>query len=238
MASLAGTLTFLTLSGLSGPEVYVPQGETLTVRPTNLEFTELGLYGGPKFLASEFTAKATAPQQDWVLSDTAYLTATEGPIDVNEIVTYDTASLRAILEQASLLNYYAVTETARLSAGESVSLVTSGVTPKVVTDTASISATDVATLDVTLDVTDTASITGTEDPGTVDVNSEAFAVTDDAAITVDEGAAVNQFSGFDPIVVGDIVYLSAIDTATASVSRKVASIAIRYRMPKIVFRKL
>lgn len=238
MANLAGTLTFLTLAGLSGPEAYIPQGETLAVRPTNLAFTEPGLYGCPKFIASEFTAKATAPQQDWVLSDTAYLSLTESPLDANEIVTYDTLSLRFSSESASLLNYYGVTETLRLSVGESVSLVTAGIFAKAGTDTLSLAATDTAAISATLEVSDTLSLSLTESAPTIDTTAITVDVTDTLSLSLDDAASIEQFSGFDPVVVGEILGLAITDSAVATPSRKVASIAISYKSPKIVVRKL
>lgn len=233
MASLVGVVTALTLSGVPGHLPFIEQGATAGAHTGS--FTRLGL-GGYSRPIDAIPAKDAAAQAELNVTDTASLSATEGPLDSNEIITYDTARLSAV-DVSNIYNFYTLTDTARLFINEAVTLNVSGVTDNPATDTASISATEVATVDVTVDVTDTASLQTTDTP-TVDTAGVVISVTDTASLSTTDTAAYDAITGVAYLTGEDQALLRVVDTAVVTVDRKISAIAISYKAPKIVVRKL
>jgi hypothetical protein len=210
MASLAGAITTLGLAGVpfGGP---VWNSEYLTEpRPYTVTFTQLGLDGSSVVRHTDYT-KIELTDVQHVVSDTASVSATEGPIDSQIITTHDAASL-AVTDTASLFNFLNITDSISLSVSESVGLIISGVTEKPVTETASLSVSETVALSVTVEVTDTASISVT-DSGTVDVDSENVTASDDAAVSVSEEVLLGIFAGINVVNVGDVATLTAVEAA-------------------------
>jgi hypothetical protein len=147
------------------------------------------------------------------VTDIAYLQGNEDPVDAQELLSNDTATL-TIAEAISLLNRADVFDTASLSLSETVALAISGVTLKTPTDTASLTLSESVDVGVTIDVTDTATLDVT-DSGTVDVSKEDFPVTDDASLTLDEQVFVEVFAGVLSIPATDTATITIVENATA-----------------------
>lgn len=234
MASLVGAVTFLGLSALSGANGFVFAGTRTETTVT--AYTRLGLAAAPS-LVPAFLPKAAVSLQPFSVSDTAAFSATETPIDRNEVTTWDTAALRLSAETANFLIRYAVSDTATMTIAESIGLVQSGVIDRPVTDTASLSTTEAAAIAVQVSVTDDAALSGT-DSGTVDVSRVALSATDDAALSTADTASVTVFTGSIGINLSDGASLTVTETASIDLPRVVTDIRIRVRAPSIVFRKV
>ncbi len=201
------------------------------------DYSELGVWDNPG-VAGPFTGRTASSTATKDVSDTASLSATESPIDTNEIVTYDSANLTAT-ELAGLLDHYGVTDLASLTLNESIALNITGVLNIPITDTASLTLTESTALGITIDVTDGASLTLTES-ATVAVATEVLDVTDDAALAANDFATLDVFSGGAAFTVSDTVLLQ--DTESAGVvpiiDTVVENIKFQARVPSIRFRKL
>src|ERR1044072_600479 len=167
MPSLAGAITTLGLLGLSTNAPVFDSEYQASPRPYTTTFTALSLAGAlPRARAVDFSGKTEQTTAAIVVTDTASLSATESPIDTQEIESTDSARL-AVSESSQLFNFIAVTDTANLSLSETISLVISGVTAKTASDTASLSLTESRSIAVTVAVTDTTSLTLTESSSVV-----------------------------------------------------------------------
>jgi hypothetical protein len=237
MASLAGAVTTLGLLGLSQGQVFNSEYQT-SPRPYTITFTQLGLNGTQAARHVDFSGKTEETTATLSVVDTASLSATEGPIDTNEIVTYDSANLSAS-EVASLLNHYGLTDTANLAISESIALNISGVNVLSTTDTASISVSESVALGITVGVTDTASLTLTES-STVTVTTEVLGVTDTASLSIADFAALNVFSGNAAFGASDDAAIRLTESAIVAQVIDTNIVAIKFvaRTPSIRFRKL
>lgn len=230
MASLAGAITTLGLAGVPfGAPVFDAEYQT-NPRPYTQTFTQLGLNGCADVRHVTFS-KTETTTATLVVSDTASISATESPIDLQEIATTDTARL-SVSETTQLFNFRSVTDTASLAVSETISLVITGVTSKSASDTASVSTSETVAIAVTTAVTDTASLTVT-DEATVDVSAENVAVTDTASITTDESVLLNVFSGVNAISVIDEARLTTAEVAAVHEVRRIRRIALSISMPHI-----
>lgn len=231
MPSLSGAITVLGLGGLSvGAPFYDSEYQTVP-RPFTQQFTQLGPGGLSTFPHSNFTGKTEETTAALSVSDTASLSATESPVDSNEIATSDTVRL-SLTESSQLFNFQAVTDTASLSLSETISLVQSGVTLKTASDTASLSVTEVSSIAVSVAITDTASLTLTES-ASVAVSTEQVTVSDTASLTIDESVLLNVFAGVNAISVADSALLSVIDTASVTEVRRIKRIGLSISRPYI-----
>lgn len=236
MASLVGAVTLLTLSGVSGPVTFTYEAPPTFARPGGLEFTQLGTSAVSAKRYGTFFGKSELLNITVSVSDTAFLSGTETPQDLQEIVSYDIASL-SVSESTQLSNRIGATDTATLSLSEVVTLTVTGVASITPTDTASVSVSESVAIAATLDVTDTTSLTLTESATKVDAG-ESFAVTDDASIAVNDFASVNIFTGVLDLAVVDDIVIASTETATAEDARVVSKIAFQARVPKITFRRI
>lgn len=229
MANLVGAYTALTPRGTPGQ---VAWAETNNVpRAYTEDFTAFLPWGVPGRLYGDFT-KVVSSTAALAVSDTASLSATEDPVDSNEIATTDTARL-GVTDAAALFNFLASTDTATLLAFETISLAQSGVTLKTASDTTSLSASEAVTLNVSIDVTDTASLSVT-DSSAVDVSVEEKSATDTASLTLsDEAVLLNIFTGVNEITVSDAANLRVSETASVIEVRRIKRIALSITRPYI-----
>lgn len=234
MPSLVGAITTLGLLGLSAnAPVYDPDyGAAPTFpRPYEATWTGLGLSALPGVRAVDFSGKSELTTAPLDVSDTASLSATEDPIDTNEIVTTDTARLSAT-ESTQLFNFRSTTDTASLSVSETIGLVQSGVTLKTASDTATLSVTESVAVGVTIDVTDTASLTVSESVS-VSTTAETVDVTDTATLTVDESLLLAIFAGVVELNAQDTALLTTSEIASAIEVRRIKRITLSIRFPRI-----
>jgi hypothetical protein len=236
MASLIGAVTALGLMGVSHAGLSFNSEYQTSPRPYTVTFTQLGLDGGVAARNVNFSGKTEETTATLDVTDTASISVTEGPIDTNEIVTYDSASI-SVSENSSLLNFYGVTDTVSLALNESLALNIAGVSAPAVTDTASVSVTDASAINVSVSVTDTASVSVT-DSSSVAVATEVLAATDTASISISDLTALDVFSGSASFVVDDVALLSVVETATVYPLTIVESIRFVSKVPQIRFRKL
>jgi hypothetical protein len=233
MASLVGAVTALALYGAPGqPQLPDP---TTFPRPGGLEFTHLGLGGTPGSTYGTFT-KTAVTYLELDVTDSASLSASESPIDSQQIVSYDIARI-ALAETAALLNRYSLTDTAAISLSEVVALSIAGVLDKPVTDTASLSLTESTALSVTVAVTDTASVSVTDD-GEVAATVEGIAPTDTASLSVTETSLLEVFVGQLSLTVSDTARLTLTESAAAVPIARVTGISIQSVLPEIRIRRL
>lgn len=146
------------------------------------------------------------------LSDTANLTATEGPVDSFNITTddwFDITLTEVITTGVSVDRG----DTASIAANDTSSVNKSGNTAVNVTDTASLSVTDAGEVKDNIAVTDTASLTLT-DSGAVTVAALVINVADDAALLVTENVALDVSNTLVNIGVSDTASMSAIDVSS------------------------
>lgn len=211
MASLAGALTTLGLLGISTAAPVFDTEYATSPKPYTVTFTQLGLNAGPVVRHVDYSGKVSPTDSAFDVFDTASVSATESPVDSQEITTNDVARVAAS-ESISLLKRLDPTDTALVAVSESISLVIGGVTDKPVTDTASVSAADVATLDVTIDVSDTASVS-TTDVAVVDVSVEQIIVSDTASVSTTDEALRNVFAGVNVIAAADFAFITVGESA-------------------------
>lgn len=228
--ALGSAITGLSPRGTPGPALF---GSTSTPSPFVRAITQLrpGGISGRRY--GDFTTEVST-LVDITASDTASLSATESPVDAQEIATTDTARLSAT-ETAQLFNHITVVDTARLSVSETINLGIVGVTEKIASDTASLSASEALTISVTIEVTDIASLSASES-ATVDVNTEQVSVTDTASLSASEAVLLNVFSGVNDIAVGDVAFLRTTEIAIATEYvpvRPIRRIALSISMPHI-----
>lgn len=236
MPSLAGAITVLGLGGLSvGAPFYDSEYHT-TPRPFTQQFTQLGLGGLSTFPHNDFSGKVSETTATFTVSDTASLSATEEPIDQNEITTGDTARLSAT-DSSQLFNRLDVTDTATLSAGETIGLLISGVTLKTASDTATLSSSETSELGVSVDVSDTATLTVT-DTSSVDVSAESLDVTDTANLSADDTQLLEIFAGIVERSASDTALLTVNDLASVIEVRRIKRISFHVRMPRMTIEVL
>lgn len=195
-------------------------------------WTDLSVSGAPG-MRQEFEAAEERTQIDVTVSDAVLISATEGPVDSQEITSHDTARLRST-ESAALFNFIPVTDTARLSVSETVSLLISGIAAKPVTDTASLSVAESSVLSVSLDVTDDADIE-VSDESDVATTVEQKTASDDASLSVSEETTLNVFTGLVEVTASDIGHLGLIESASALEVRRIKHIAMKLYMPRMTF---
>jgi hypothetical protein len=227
--SLIGAYTALSSTGAPGLAIW---NDISYLRSYTEDFTERhpgGLTGETYGTFSHTTSSGAA----FSVSDTASFSATEDPVDRNEIATGDTARLSAS-DVSQLFQRIDVTDTATLTAGETIALLQSGVILKTASDTASLSATEVTALGVTVDVSDTASLSAT-DISTVDVSAQNLSVTETASLSADDEQFLEIFAGIVDKTVFDSVPLTGSDIATVSEIGRVRKISFHTRMPRITF---
>lgn len=198
-------------------------------------FTRVGVSGGVKRYGS--FSKTQEVVASIVVSDTARLSATEDPVDEQEISTADTARL-SVSEVSQLFNFLQSSDTASLQGSETVNLTISGVTAKEATDTASLSLTEATSISVTVSVTDTASIEGTDEAGTVAAQTEVVDVTDTAALSVDESVLLNVFVGVVDKSVSDQARISITESGLAVEVNRIKLIRFKHISPRMVFETL
>jgi hypothetical protein len=228
MASLASAKSALTPRGTPGR---APWRDTSSVaRAYSATFTQLrpGGITGRRYGAFTKVASSTVALS---VSDTASLSATEEPIDRNEVATTDTARLSAS-DVSQLFQRIDVSDTATLSAGETIALLQSGVTLKTASDTASLSSSETSTLGVTVDVSDTASLTVTDTSALV-VSAESIAVTDTANLSADDTQLLEIFAGIVEKVSADTALLTVTDSALVLEVRRIRKIRFQVRMPRM-----
>jgi hypothetical protein len=182
-------------------------------------------------LPATFAGRTASTLVALTVSDTASISATEGPIDTQEIESADTARL-SVSESTQLFNFLSAADTANLSLSETISLVITGVTAKTGSDTASLSLTESVAIAVTVDVTDTASLTLTES-SSVAVSTEQVTVSDTASLTLDEAVSLNVFSGVNAISAVDGAALALVETANVLEVRRIKRIALSISRPYI-----
>ncbi len=230
MPSLAGAITTLGLAGIPfGAPVFDSEYQT-TPRPYTQTFTQPGLDGSSVARHVTYT-KTEASVATLDVSDTASLSATEEPIDQNELATTDTARLSAT-DVSQLFNRIDVSDTAALAANETISLVISGVTLKSVSDTASLSSSETSALGITIDVSDTASLSAT-DSSSVAVSAENLSVTDAANLSADDAQLLEIFAGIVEKIAFDSALLTVVDIALVREVRRIRRISLELRGPRI-----
>jgi hypothetical protein len=212
MASLAGAITALGLAGVSIAAPVWDSEYATSPKPYTQTFTALSNNGTSGPYLTDYSGKTELTDVSLEVSDTASLSATEEPVDSQQIEVADIARL-SVTETVSHFHFIAVTDTATLSASELVALSITGVTPKPVTDTASISATEVTSLSVSLSVTDTASLSAT-DTSSVAVSTESVDVTDTASLSADDASLLTVFTGQLELNVVDSASLRTTETAS------------------------
>lgn len=228
MSSLAGARTTRTLIGVPGLPTW---RDTLsTTRAFSQQFTHRhpgGIFGRAY---GSFT-KTAATSVDVDVTDTASITATESPVDSQEITTNDVIRL-GVTESTQLFNFISVTESFVPGLSETVSLIISGVTDRPVTDTASLTLSESVALGISIDVTDTASLQLTGEAGTVVTSSELVTVTDTASLSVSEEQILNIFTGVVDISVNDTASLAlAVESAAAIEARRIDRIGLQFATP-------
>ena len=194
------------------------------------DYSELGLQGRPDNPRS-FSGRSASSQQDFVVSDTASLSAVESTVDFQEITTYDLARL-STTEISQYLFHILASDSANLVVSENVNLQIAGVTAKAVTDTGSLSATDASAIAVTVDVTDTASLSSSESSA-VAVSAEQISATDTASLSATDEALINIFAGLNVVNVTDDAVLSASDTANRVEVNRIRRITFTITSPRI-----
>lgn len=165
-----------------------------------------------------FTGRGLGPTESFDVADTAYLSATEAPVDTRTISTFDDARL-ALVESAQTQRQIALSDTVSLVLVESVSVAKPNIVDVPVTDTASLALTDeVGAMSAALDVTDTASITATEDAPTLETSATLLTANDTASLTLVESAAVTAEDASLAVAAGDEARLR-LTIEAASVTR-------------------
>lgn len=233
MSTLVGAKTALSARGTPGPATW--RDTTSSPRPFIAQITQRRPGALPGRLYGSFV-RSVVTTASFAVSDTASLSATEDPVDHNEIATGDTARLSAT-DVSQLFQRIDVTDTASLTAGETIALLQSGVILKTVTDTASLSATEVTTVGVTVDVTDTASLTAT-DTSAVVVTSQTLSVSDTASLSADDVQLLEIFTGIVEKTVTDLALLTANDAAVVLEVGRIRKITFEARIPRITFEVL
>ncbi len=233
MASLASAKTALTPRGTPGKVSW--RDLSSVTRAYSVPFTQYRPGGIPGRRYGAFT-KAASSTAALNVSDTASLSATEEPVDRNEIATTDTARLSAS-DVSLLFNRIDAIDTARLTAGETISVVISGVTLKTASDTASLSSSETSTVGVSVAVTDTASLSATDTSALV-VLGETFAVTDTANLSADDVQLLEIFAGIVEKSVSDNAFLRVSDSAVVVEVRRIRKIKFEASFPRITFEVL
>lgn len=236
MASLVGAITTLGLLGASVAAPVFTPAEPVIERPYEATWTGLGLSATPGKRAVSFS-KTEVTSVTHSVSDTASISATENPVDTQEISTFDTARL-SVTDTAQLFNFLQASDTASLQGSDTVNLTISGVTAKAATDTASLSLTEATSISVTIAVTDTASIQGVDEAGTVTTPTEVVSVVDTASLSVDADVLLNVFVGVVEKQVSDSISIQAIEAATASEVNRIRRITFSSSAPRILFERL
>ncbi len=232
MASLLGAVTGLSARGTPGPVTWFVA--PVDSRDYVGNFTDRSTGGLAGRIYGDFT-RATAPLASLSVSDTASLSATEEPIDRNEIATTDTARLSAS-DVSQLFNRIDATDTATLSAGETIALQISGVTLKVASDTATLSASETSTVGVTVGVSDTATLTAT-DTSSVAISAESKNVTDTANLSADDSVLLEIFAGIVERSASDTALLRANDFAVVAEVRRIRHIKFQMRKPRMTIKR-
>src|SRR5688572_10504485 len=228
MASLASAKTALTPRGTPGLVAW--RDMSSTTRAYSVAFTQFRPGGIPGRRYGSFT-KVASSTAEFSVSDTASLSATEEPVDRNEIATTDTARLSAT-ETSLLFNRIDVTDTATLTAGETISVVIIGVTLKTASDTASLSSSETATLGISLAVSDTASLSAT-DTSVLVVSAENIATSDTASLSTDEAVLLEIFAGVVEKTAADTATLTVSESAVVVEARRIRKIKFQSRMPRM-----
>ncbi len=157
------------------------------------------------------TSAAVAGTEFKAGTDTALLSATEGLVSDFEIETLDNLGL-SISDVATLVVGVSSGDNASITLSDNASLAISGTTAKPASDTTSLALTDTGAVSVTLEVTDTSSLTLTGEAGTVDFSQIAKDVTDTASLSLDDQAAQTGVATTD-VSVGDAISLFIEDSA-------------------------
>lgn len=238
MATLVGAITFLTLAGTPGLTPYTDT--TSFPRTYSADFTRLSISATPTSPSGSFTGKTEESTIYVTVSDTASATATEDPIDTQDITSADLV-YATLTESASLANYVAASETAFVTLGEAVTLSITSNTAKAGTDTASATITETASVAVAIDVTDTASVTATEGTPTIDTPANLVSVTDTASVTITDSPQIDIYTGFIPATGEDIASVTLAEVASVAISDapgQVAGIRLDVRSPTLWLRVL
>lgn len=230
MSTLVGAKTNLSARGTPGPATW--RDTTSIPRPFIAQITQRRPGALPGRMYGSF-ARAAVTTVTLDVSDTASLSATEEPVDRNEIATTDTARLSAS-ETSLLFNRIDVTDTATLTAGETISVVISGVTLKTASDTASLSSSETSTVGVSVDVTDTATLTAT-DTSVLVVSVEAIAASDTASLSTDDAVLLEIFAGVVEKTASDTATLTVSETAIVVEARRIRKIKFQANAPRMTF---
>jgi hypothetical protein len=232
MPSLIGAVTTLGLLGLgtAAPVFNADQTQKFP-RPYTETFTALGLSGTPAKRAVDFSGKTELTSVSHDVSDTAYISVTEEPIEEQDIAAYDTARL-SVTDTAALFNFLAVTDTARISISETVALVSGTVVTKTASDTASLSVTDTSALSVSVSASDTASIS-VGDVASLVTALEQKSATDTASLTTEEDTLLGIFTGLLEITGSDIASLTLSESASVLEVKRIRRIALAISAPRI-----
>jgi len=234
MASLATARSALTPRGTPGRISWRDTAPGSVTRPYTVTFTQFRPGGIPGRRYGSFT-KTVATTAAITVSDTASLSATEEPIDRNEIATTDTARLSAS-DVSQLFNRIDATDTATLSAGETIALQISGVTLKTASDTASLSASETSTVGVSVDVSDTATLTAT-DTSSVAISAESKDVTDTASLSADDTVLLEIFAGIVERSASDTALLTVSDLAFVAEVRRIKYMKFQMRKPRMTIKR-
>ena len=239
MASLVGAITALSLIGApSGSPVWTTVAKGGAPSEPASPITRLGLTGTATRLYGAFSKQPVGLVLKTV-SDSATLSVLEDPMDERYLTTGDSAYLR-ITETLLRLNHLGVTDTASLLLAEGVELQGAGVNESSPTDTASLSVAEAVTLDISVDLTDTASISVTGTP-TILVSTLAQTVTDTASISITETSITDKVSGSRAWQVGELAQLSLSEATLLEKFESdelayITRIAVTFDAPTITFR--
>jgi hypothetical protein len=186
---------------------------------------------------ADFSGRSISSGTSFDVTDTLFVQIIEDPVGSQEIETSDIA-LVALTETTFLFNNIDLTDTLNVSLSETVDLQTSGVLDLTPSDTISVTLTESVVVDVEIAVTDTCSVTATEDAGTVDVLGETFDVTDTCSVSLSESAVLNVFTGVVDITGSDVLSVSVSESSAVVrfTPSDISKIAISMKAPRIILR--
>ena len=146
------------------------------------------------------------------VSDTAFLSGTEGPVDSFDIVTDDLAEL-ALAELVAAAVSLSRGENANLNIADTATVNISGNTNIGAIDTASLTLTDSGAVSVSISVTDTATLQGIEVSG-LSVAAITISVSESFIPALTESASVTAQNTLLLINVTDTAFISALDLSS------------------------
>lgn len=203
----------ISVSGGIGPLANRTELPHVGADKSGQDYSELIVTSGPGYTGADGVRTETAIVYVTV-SDTASVSATEDPIDSQDIASSDIGYL-AVTEVAVLGAVIYATDTASLTLGEAVNLGITNNTAKSGTDTASLTLTEVASAHVSIEASDTASLSVSESTS-ADITRQDIQPTDTASLSVDDSATVSVITGDIPLTAVDSARLTVTETATVS----------------------